>query len=125
MRYFVAVLSVLAGLVASPTSTSAQTEEGASSEPSGAGAEPAPEKPALQLELDDAGVGVTPSPPRTSDGYTLEEAELRVKGARVGVIMSVIPLVVGGILLGFPEHRHVFWVLAKTCSAPEWLSEVE
>jgi hypothetical protein len=54
----------------------------------------------LQLELDDAGVGVTPSPPRTSDGYTLEEAEVRVKGAKVGVIMSVIPLFVGGILLG-------------------------
>jgi hypothetical protein len=62
--------------------------------------EPAPEEPALQLQLDDAGVGLTPSPPRTPDGYTLEEAEVRAKGAKVGVIMSVIPLVVGGILLG-------------------------
>jgi hypothetical protein len=49
------------------------------------GSEPAPKEPALQLELDDAGVEVAPSPPRTPDGYTLEEMELRVKQAKIGL----------------------------------------
>jgi hypothetical protein len=35
-----------------------------------------------------AGVGVVPPPPRTLDGYTLEEMELRVKRARIGLGVS-------------------------------------
>jgi hypothetical protein len=34
--------------------------------------EPAPEEPSLQLKLDDAGVEVAPTPPRTVDGYTMD-----------------------------------------------------
>jgi hypothetical protein len=66
------------------------------------GSEPAPKEPALQLELDDAGVEVAPSPPRTPDGYTLEEMELRVKRARIGLGASAgiyalgLGLAVGG-----------------------------
>jgi len=63
-------------------------------------AEPAPEEPALQLKLDDAGVEVTPSPPRTVDGYTLEEMELRVKRAIIGIGSSALAFFVGGILMG-------------------------
>jgi hypothetical protein len=100
MRYLVGFVLVLA-LVASPLSTSAQdAEEGATSEPNivqepAPSSEPAPEEPALQLKLDDAGVGVTPSPPRTADGYTLEEMELRVQRARIGRWSSAGAFVVG------------------------------
>ena len=84
---------VLAGLVALPLSVSAQdADESATVEPSAEEPvslpEPAQEEPALQLELDDAGVGVVPPPPRTPDGYTLEEMELRVKRARIGLLTS-------------------------------------
>ena len=69
---FVLVM-VLAELVALPLSVSAQPgEEG--TEPSVQeqvpSAEPAPEEPVLELKLDDAGVQLASSPPRTPDGYT-------------------------------------------------------
>jgi hypothetical protein len=98
---------VLAGLVALPLSASAQAgEEGTTSEPSAEeptpSSEPAPEEPALQLKLDEAGVEVTPTPPRTFNGYTLEELELRKRRAAFGliapaalIIAGVPPLVVG------------------------------
>ena len=84
---------VLAGLVALPLSVSAQDgDESATSEPKSqepaASAESAPEEPALQLKLDDAGVGVAPPPPRTIDGYTLEETRLRVRRAEIGLGVS-------------------------------------
>jgi hypothetical protein len=71
-------LSVSAQAAEEDSLSSWQVDEGASLE------QPASEEPALQLELDDAGVGVVPPPPRTLDGYTLEEMELRVKRARIG-----------------------------------------
>jgi hypothetical protein len=88
MRFVLAM--VLAGLVALPLSVGAQPAEEDSlsswqveAKPA---PEPAPEEPALQLELDDAGVEVVPTtPPRTADGYTLEEMELRVKRAKIGL----------------------------------------
>ena len=92
MRLLLA-MTLLFGIAALPLSVSAQpaeedslsswqVDEGTSLEQS------APEEPALQLELDDAGVGVVPPPPRTLDGYTLEEMELRVKRARIGLGVS-------------------------------------
>ena len=91
MRLILAMM--LAALVALPLSAGAQAaEEGATPEPSAEepapSAEPAPEEPALQLKLDDTGVGVVPSPWRTPDGYTLEEMELRVKRAKIGLGVS-------------------------------------
>ena len=98
---------VLAGLVALPLSASAQeAEEGwleefypelAPREPPhppprepASSSEPAPDEPALQLKLDDAGVEVAPSyPPR------FDEMELRVKRARTGLIVNSAILVVG------------------------------
>jgi hypothetical protein len=97
-------------LVALPGDANAQAdEEGASAGPTTQEplSEPAPEEPALQLQLDDAGVGLTPSPPRTPDGYTLEEAELRAKGAKLGLGLSVIPFVIGATLLGVSSLE--FW----------------
>jgi hypothetical protein len=60
--------------------------------------EPAPEEPALQLQSGDAGVEVVPSPPRTPDGYTLEEMERRVMLAKLGVGVSAVPIFVGALL---------------------------
>jgi hypothetical protein len=82
--------TVLAGLGSLPLSVSAQAgEEGATSEPKlrepVPSSEQAPEKPALQLRLDDAGVEVAPGPPRTADGYTLEEMDRRVVRAGIGL----------------------------------------
>ena len=100
---------VLAGLVV-PLSASAQdaaesaTPEASAEEPvtekPTPSAEPAPEEPALQLKLDAAGVGVTPSPSRTEDGYTLEEMDLRVRRAGIGLGFSGAVLVSGGVMLG-------------------------
>ena len=62
--------------------------------------EPAPEQPALQLKLDDAGVDVAPGLPRTIDGYALEEMELRVRRARIGLLSTTGVAVVGAALFG-------------------------
>ena len=76
-------------VMASPLSVSAQAvDEGTEptvAEPASAQPAPsiegAPEEPALQLKLDDAGVEVVPSPPRT---YTIEEiSEIREMERRV------------------------------------------
>jgi hypothetical protein len=88
MRFVLAM--ALAALVALPQSASAQAgEEGTTPEQN-------LEEPALQLELDDAGVSVTPSPPRTADGYTLEEMDVRVRRARIGLGFSVVAFI-GGV----------------------------
>ena len=100
------IFMVLAGLVALPLTASAQeVEEGASPEPSAEepapSSEPVPEEPALQLQLDDAGVDVVPRPPRTPDGYTLEEMEVRVRRAKIGLGSSAAALFAGGMFMGF------------------------
>jgi hypothetical protein len=96
---------VFAGLVALPLSASAQAEESEEApkhaveqEPAPT-SEPTPEEPALQLKLDDAGVEVAPSPPRTLDGYTLEQMERRVKRARTGLLVSGMSMLGGTVLL--------------------------
>ncbi len=53
------------------------------------------EEPVLKLEVDSAGLGVTPSAPWTVDGDTLEEARLSMRGPRAGVIISSIVLAGG------------------------------
>ena len=79
-------------------------EEGATSEQnlqeSAPSPEPAPEEPALQLKLDATGVDVVPSPPRTADGYTLEEMEVRVRRAKIGLGSSAAALFAGGMFTG-------------------------
>ena len=63
--------------------------------------EPAPEEPALQLKLDDAAVEVVPPPPRTPDGYTLEEMDVRVRRAKIGIGSSAAAVLAGGMFFGF------------------------
>jgi hypothetical protein len=97
------LVMVLAALVALPLSASAQAgEEGAirerSVEEPAPQSQPAPEEPALQLQLDDAGVEVAPAPPRTADRYTLEEADLRVRRAAIGLGVSAVVFVAGGVM---------------------------
>jgi hypothetical protein len=112
---------VLAGLVALPLSASAQTGE------EGATPEPAPGKPALQLQLDDAGVDVVPSPPRTFDGYTLEEMGVRVKRARIGLGVSALSTVIG-IALSSVAWASVAWgnsiCFLGDCSVEGWVAPV-
>ena len=59
----------------------------------------AQEAPALQLELDDAGAVVVPSPARTADGYTLREMERRAQRAKRGLGVAVVPVVAGGLMM--------------------------
>ena len=104
MRCIFGFLCVCALVGTLPQSASAQTdEEGATSEPNleqpaAPSSESAPEEPALQLKVDDAGLDVVPSPPRTADGYTLEEMERRVMLAKLGVGVSAVPIFVGALL---------------------------
>ena len=106
MRYLLGFVCVLA-LAALPLGASAQAgEEGATPEPDqqepAPSAEPAPEEPALQLKLDDAGVEVARTPPRTPDGYTLEEMNVRVKRAKIGLGISAgVYAVGGGLFMGY------------------------
>lgn len=54
---------------------------------------------ALKLEQYTAGVEVEPSPPRTGDGFTLEEMQLRVQRARNGLVGSSVLFGVGAVLM--------------------------
>ena len=90
MRYVFGFLCVCTLVGTLPQSASGQAgEEGATSEPKlqepAPPAEPAPEEPALQLELNDDSVKLAPGQPRTADGYTLEQMEARVKRAKIGL----------------------------------------
>jgi hypothetical protein len=138
MRYLVGFVLAMA-LAVSPLIVSAQDAEEAttvepnaeepapSSEP--APEEPAteakPEEPALELKLDDAGVGVVPSPPRTPDGYTLEEMELRVKRAKIGLGVSggalLVGLVMGFVALANYESCFLRWECPEY---PDWVGPV-
>ena len=92
MRWLVAFVLVLA-LVTSPLGVSAQGGQ---------------EAPAVELQVDGAGVEVVPSRPRTVDGYTLEEMELRVKRAKIGLWSTAGATVLGGVIIGAwwaCEHR--------------------
>jgi len=104
MRYLFGFLCVCAVAATLPLGVGAQdAEEAATPEPSlqepAPSSEPAPEEPALQLKLDAAGVDVAPSPLRTTDGYTLEEMDVRVRRAKIGIGSSAAAFLVGGILV--------------------------
>ncbi len=107
MRHLIGFVCV-AVLVGSPQSASAQDgEEGATSEPNAQepapSSEPAPEQPALQLELDSAGVNVTP----TAEGFyilaPLEESapqsRARAGTARAWLIATAAVTAIGVPLL--------------------------
>ncbi len=104
LRWFVLVGSVcvLTGLLASPTSASAQAgdEGGSRLERWHPEAFVDPTAPALQLELPPAGFDVEPISPRTVDGYTRDEVELRVRRAKIGVGLSAVALAAGSSMVG-------------------------
>jgi len=120
MRYLVGFVLLLA-LVASPLGVSAQTAGEVSA------SEPAPEEPALQLKLDAAGVEVTPSPSRTEDGYTLEEMEVRVKRAKIGLWSTAGATVVGTgmAFAAFGAAWSCALAWSPSCSSPPgWVAPV-
>jgi hypothetical protein len=129
MRYLVGFVLAMA-LAVSPLIVSAQdAEEATTVEPNAEepapSSEPAPEEPALQLQLDDAGVEVAPSPPRTPDGFTLEEMELRLKRARRGLYISA-GIFVAGLTMGFValanwESCFFRWECPEN---PDWVAPV-
>jgi len=84
MRYSVGFVLALA-LVGWPLSASAQSAQ---------------EAPGVKLQLDEVGVEVVPSPPRTVDGYTLEEMELRARGAKIGLGVSAAFSIAGAAMFG-------------------------
>jgi hypothetical protein len=62
--------------------------------------EPAPEEPALQLKLDEAGIQVIESPPPIVDGYPRRiqtTDEPRSRGAKAGIAVGVI---LGAFIVG-------------------------
>ena len=121
MRYLVGFVCVLA-LVASPQSASAQAgEEGTISEPNlqepAPSAEPAPEHPALEIQLDPSGVDVVPSAERYTLQYSAHLLEtVPVGRARKGLIGSGVALGVGGVLFGVSYID--FRILASADSPP-------
>ena len=96
IRCLVWCLCVCALLGTLPRGASAEADE----EPAPS-SETASEQPALQLELTPAGVDIAPSPPRTDDGYTLEEMDVRVRRAKIGLGSSAAALFAGGMFVGF------------------------
>jgi len=114
---------VLAGLGTLPQSANAQAGGAATAaEPNlqepAPSSEPASEGPALQLELTPAGVDVAPGPPRTFDGYTLEETDVRVRRAKIGLGSSAAALFAGGMFLGLVAVVTAGSISASEMSAP-------
>jgi hypothetical protein len=105
-----------------PLSASAQTgEEGTISEPHlqepAPSAEPAPEQPALEIQLDPSGVDVVPSAERYTLQYSAHLLEtVPVGRARKGLIGSGVALGVGGVLFGVSYID--FRILASADSPP-------
>ena len=109
MRYLVGFVCVLA-LLASPLGVSAQTEKEVGSrlerwhpeafvDPT----KPAPE-PSLQLELDSAGLEVTPTALPTVEEFELRKTDLRKRRRTIGIGVSVIVVAVGvavGVAMSF------------------------
>jgi len=110
MRFVLAM--VLAGLVALPVGANAQGAE-EDSLSSWQQTEATPEEPSLELKLDEAGVEVAPMPPRTPEGYTLEEMDVRVRRAKIGLGSSAAAFFVGGILLASGLSGDCFWGSAE------------
>ena len=80
---------------------------------------PSPEEPALQLKLDDAGVQLVSPPPRTPDGYTLEEMDRRVERAKIGLGVSAGLVLVGVALVLAPAFKCFLGEWTESCNRLE------
>ena len=113
------MMMVLAALLASPLSVSAQAGEERTEptvgepipEQPAPPSEPAPEEPALKLELDAAGVEVAPSPPRT------EYLKAPIRRARIGLAGSVIAFG-GGVAMMGVGFANIEWGSNIVCFDP-------
>ena len=109
MRYLFGFLCICTVSLVLQSASAQAGQEGTTSEPNlqepVLSSEPAPEEPALQLQLDSAGVDVVPSPLRTADGYTVEEMEVRVRRARIGLLSTTCVAVGGAVLFGAGAAR--------------------
>jgi hypothetical protein len=111
MRYLVSFVFVLA-LVGSPLSASAQDNEAGTTS-----------QPALQLvALESTGVVFTLIPSPIVDGYTLEEMQLRVKRARIGLSASAGSMVLGTVLAVAAGAQTI--ICFEPCSYPGWVDPV-
>jgi hypothetical protein len=78
----------------------------------------------LELKLDYAGVEVTPSPPQTFDGYTLEELEVRKRRASLALIAPAVTTVAGIALFVFGTSGDCYndaaddWDYRDACRRP-------
>jgi len=100
-----ALATMLAVLATLPQSASAQVgQEDASPESNlqepASSSEPASEEPVLEIELTPIDIQVVPRLPRTVDGYTFEQMELRVKRAKIGIGVSAAASIVGVAMVG-------------------------
>jgi hypothetical protein len=112
MRYLVGFICVLSGLVALPQGVSAQDNEAGTTS-----------QPALQLvALDSTGVLFTLIPSPAVDGYTLEEMELRVKRAKIGLGVSAGSMVLGTVLAIAAGAQTI--ICFEPCSYPGWVDPV-
>ncbi len=73
--------------------------------------ERAPTEPALKLELTPDDVVVAPSAPRSADGYTLDEMELRVRRAKIGAAASPLFLAGGASLVAYGSLGDDCWCI--------------
>jgi hypothetical protein len=109
-----------------PRSVGAQTgEEGTTSEPNlqepGPSTEPAPGEPALQLELDSAGVEVVQSRHTLEEGwYTPEEMDVREWRQRNGLIGSAVALGLGAVVFGISFVEMCIFPPPEGCPEPSW-----
>jgi hypothetical protein len=112
MRYLFGFLCVCALVVNLPLSASAQDNEARTTS-----------EPALQLvALDSTGVVFTLISSPIVDGYTLEEMELRVKRAKIGLGVSAGSMVLG-IALSAAAGAQT-WFCFDPCSYPGWVDPV-
>lgn len=124
MRYFVGFVLVLA---ASPLSVSAQPGDEATSEPSvekpSAGS--APEEPALQLKLDDAGAEVAPSPRHAElEEVYVRHAKRRIRRAGLGLGFSLAAFVGGLAMVGAAISSRTPIICFVGCETPAWVVPV-
>ena len=97
---------VLAGLVALPLSANAQAgEEGTNLQEPAPSAEPAPQEPALQLQLDDDSVKLAPGSAWADEGYVREGLERKARKTRNALIGTSAAAAVGWSLFGIAHAQ--------------------
>lgn len=126
MRSLLSSAVLIAAICASPLAANAQTgdESDSSLEPGQSESVAAPEEPAMKLELDSAGIGVTSSQPRTPDGFTLEQLDRKVRNAKIGVGVSVPLMLAGTTMTVLAASGSICISFGSPCQTPNWVAPV-